>query len=93
LNKDSKFLHHVYNSILSLDVIQTKNVLQKAGEGYRSLLLLMTTIRKFLPSKYTIKHYLLNILVYVAPQYVALVVIHYNLDIIFCKIQTPKCAN
>jgi hypothetical protein len=92
------FLHHVYNSILSFNVFQIKNVPQKADEGYKSLLLLMTTIGKFLPLGFIfiqvqINCYLLNIFVYVALKYVVLVVVYYNLDIIFCKIQTQKCAN
>jgi hypothetical protein len=86
----------VYNTILSFNVFQIKSVPQTADEDYKSLLLLITTIGKFLPSEFIqvqINNYLLNIFVYVVLQYVALVVIHYNSDIMFCKIQTPKCAN
>jgi len=56
----------VYNSILSFNVFQIKNFPQKADEGYKSLLLLMTTIGKFLPEfifiQVQINTYLLNIL-------------------------------
>jgi hypothetical protein len=50
--EDSNLLHHVYNSMLSFNIFQIKNVLQKADEGYKSVLLLMTAIGKYLPPEF-----------------------------------------